>query len=168
MNVFDKLTKEDLIELAMLNNGRLFAKLPVKFKKLHPDAVTPTRATDGSAGWDLTMCDYTPCGEASAYHTGIAVEIPKGYLGLLCARSSCVKYNHILANCVGIIDSDYRGELILKFYILRNGRTEAICYKKGDRIGQLVIVPCPAVELIEVDELSQTERGTGGFGSTGK
>lgn len=144
-------------------------KVQVKFKKLHPDARTPIRATDGSAGWDLTMCDYSPCGDGVInYHTGIAVEIPKGFVGILCARSSCSKYRHILANGIGIIDSDYRGELIFKFYILRTAENEAICYKRGDRIGQLVIVPCPAVELVEVEELSETERGTGGFGSTGK
>lgn len=88
-NIFDKLIREDLIELAMLNNWRIFSKLPVKFKKLYQHAVVPTRATDGSAGWDLTVNSCESCGSIVSYKTGIAVEIPKGYFGLLVARSSC-------------------------------------------------------------------------------
>lgn len=177
-SVFDKLTKEDLIELAMLNNGRIFSKLPVKFKKLHPDAVIPARATDGSAGWDLTMlegeCLTWPIVDFVKLRTGIAVEIPQGYVGLLFPRSSCYKNMQQLANSVGVIDSDYRGEICFVYRVIDmqrirdNEEHNKMVYKKGDRIGQLVIIPCPAVELVEVDELSQTERGEGGFGSTGR
>ena len=141
--------------------------LQIKFKKLHPAAVTPTRATDGSAGWDLTASEWAcvNCGFDNnlyaMYHTGIAVEIPAGYMGLLFPRSSCFKRGLSLANSVGVIDSDYRGEIC---FIYKG----CGMYQKGDRIGQLVIVPCPDVELVEVEELSQTERGQGGFGSTGK
>ena len=173
-NIFDKLTKEDLIQLATLNNGRIFSKLPVKFKKLHPDAKAPVRATDGSAGWDLTALGFAYIDEEGEefetytgivkYLTGIAVEIPPGYVGLIFPRSSCFKTGMDLTNCVGVIDSDYRGEIAFVFRVIDIGKK----YDIGDRIGQLVIIPCPVVELVEVDELSQTERGSGGFGGTGR
>lgn len=171
-NIFDKLTKDDLIELAMLNNGRLFSKLPVKFKKLHPDVKTPISATDGACGWDLyaygneelLFPQYmaTPI----KYHTGLSVEIPKGYVGLLLSRSSIYRTGKILANGVGVIDSDFRGEICFIFQPAQYHGDKT--YKHDDRIGQLVIIPCPDVELVEVEELSETERGSGGFGSTGK
>ena len=173
-NIFDKLTKEDLIELAMLNNGRLFSKLPIKFKKLHPDAKAPARATDWSAIWDLTALGFAYIDEEgeefetypgiAKYRTGIAVEIPPGYVGLVFPRSSLFKTGMDLTNCVGVIDSDYRGEIAFVFRVVDIGKK----YDIGYRIGQLVIIPCPAVEMVEVDELSQTERGQGGFGSTGR
>lgn len=173
-NIFDKLTKKDLIQLATLNNGRIFSKLPVKFKKLHPYAVIPARATDGSAGWDLTahkLINIDSVGEEFEnytgmikFKTGIAVEIPPGYVGLVFPRSSLFKTGMDLTNCVGVIDSDYRVEIAFVFRVVDIGKK----YDIGDRIGQLVIIPCPAVEMVEVDELSQTERGQGGFGSTGK
>ena len=145
-------------------------KVQVKFKKLHPDAKAPIRATDGAAGWDLSAYgsgklvypEYmaTPI----KYHTGIAVEIPPGYVGLVFPRSSVYKTGMFLSNCVGVIDSDYRGEICFIY----NNFLPGAKYGKGDRIGQLVIVPCPSVEMVEVEELSETERGSGGFGSTGK
>ena len=151
-----------------------FNKLPVKFKKLHPDAKAPVRATDGSAGWDLTALGFAYIDEEgeefetytgiAKYRTGIAVEIPPGYVGLVFPRSSLFKTGMDLTNCVGVIDSDYRGEIAFVFRVIDIGDK----YKNGDRIGQLVIVPCPAVELVELEELSETERGTGGFGSTGR
>ena len=149
----------------------------IKFCKLHPDAVTPTRATDGSVGWDLTMtegeCLTSPTVQFVRLHTGIAVEIPKGYVGLLFPRSSCYKKRQQLANSVGVIDSDYRGEVCFVYRTIdlcsvNEAYAEEYIYHKGDRIGQLVILPCPAVEFVEVEELSQTERGEGGFGSTGR
>lgn len=145
------------------------SKLQVKFKKLHPDAVIPTKATSGSAGWDLTAISWNDCGVGNVgcyirYYTGIAVEIPPGYVGLLFPRSSCYKHSLSLANSVGVIDSDYRGEICL---IYRHYKA-VIDYMVGQRIGQLVIIPCPAVEMVEVEELSETERGHGGFGSTGR
>lgn len=143
--------------------------IQVKFKRLHPDAVVPTRATEGSAGWDLTAISWNDCGVGNVgcyirYYTGIAVEIPTGYVGLLFPRSSCYKHSLLLANSVGVIDSDYRGEICLIYRC----SSAVIDYMVGRRIGQLVIVPCPAVEMVEVKELSQTERGAGGFGSTGR
>ena len=140
--------------------------MQIKFKKLHPDARTPIRATDGAAGWDLSAVSRKYVNPESIlnmvqYRTGIAVEIPSGYVGLLFPRSSCYKKELSLMNSVGVIDSDYRGEISFIYKGVE-------LYGQGDRIGQLVIVPCPDVELVEVDELSKTERGEGGFGSTGK
>ena len=99
------------------------------------------------------------------YDTGIAVEIPPGYVGLVFPRSSVCKTGLSLANSVGVIDSDYRGSISLVFY---KGAELIEAYSYGDRIGQLVIVPIPEVEFVEAEELSETERGAGGYGSTGK
>ena len=135
----------------------------VKYKKLHPSSVVPKQMTSGAAGFDLTATyvEKWP-GNVWAYGTGIAVEIPKGYCGLLMARSSVVNTGAFLSDGVGLIDSDYRGELIFKFY----GKKKP--YKVGERIGQLLIVGSPQVELHRVKALSKTERGEGGYGSTGK
>ena len=151
--------------------------LQVKFKKLHPDAKAPVRATEGAAGWDLTMtegeCLTSPTVQFVRLRTGIAVEIPKGYVGLLFPRSSCYKKRQQLANSVGVIDSDYRGEICFVYRTIDlcsvdESKAEEYIYHKGERIGQLVIVPCPPVVFVEAEELSETSRGTGGFGSTGK
>ena len=135
----------------------------LKYKKMYIEAVDPRQATLGSNGFDLTATyvEKWP-GNVWAYGTGIAVEIPKGYCGLLMARSSVVNTGAFLSNGVGLIDSDYRGELIFKFY----GKKKP--YKVGERIGQLLIVGYPQVELHRVKDLSKTERGEGGYGSTGK
>lgn len=140
-------------------------KMTVRFKKLHPDAKAPYQATPGSAGFDLTAVHR----EGAGYHqirycTGIAVEIPAGYVGLVFPRSSVYKTKQTLANCVGVIDSDYRGEITAIFDFHR----ESEFYDIGDRIAQLVIMPIPAVRFVEAEELTETERGTGGYGSTGK
>lgn len=138
--------------------------LKVKFKKLYSFAVTPSYAKDGDAGLDLTACTITTYnGEPyTEYGTGIAVEIPKGYVGLVFPRSSVSKLeNFYLKNSVGVIDSGYRGEIMLRF----NKSHES--YKVGDKVGQLIIIPYPTIYLEEVEELSNTERGEGGFGSTG-
>lgn len=139
--------------------------MEIKFVKLDPNAKEPFQATSGSAGFDLVAVSKTRIdGSLVSYGTGIAVEIPKGYVGLLYPRSSCYKAGVHLTNCVGVIDSDYRGEVRAVFAVdcWREG------YKIGDRICQLVIQKIPAVEYVEVQELSQTERGAGGYGSTGK
>jgi dUTP pyrophosphatase len=98
-----------------------------------------------------------------SYGFGISVEIPKGFVGLIFPRSSIRKYDLILSNAVGVIDSGYRGELQATFK-----KTGLHKYEVGDRGAQLMIIPYPEVEFVEVDELSDTERGEGGFGSTGK
>ena len=148
--------------------------LKVRFKKLVENAVIPTYKTVGAAGMDLTATstEFIDYGNQLKAYTGIAVEIPKGYVGLLFPRSSIVKTNNRLGNCVGVIDSDYRGEITFVFDIT-NIDKELISdydynYKSRDRVGQLVILPFPKVELEEVDELSDTERGIGGYGHTGK
>jgi dUTP pyrophosphatase len=139
-------------------------RLKVRFKKLHPDAVTPTYAKDGDAGLDLTALTMTDRSGIPyiEYGTGISVEIPKGYVGLIFPRSSVSKLeNFYLKNAVGVIDSGYRGELMLRF------NKSYSFYNVGDKIGQLIILPYPTIYLEEVQELSNTERGEGGFGSTG-
>ena len=140
----------------------------MRFKKLTTTATTPTRGTPGAAGLDLYadedafVVDYS----STMVRTGIAVEVPEGYVGLLFLRSSMGKTGVSLTNSVGVIDSDYRGELKLSLtYSIGNG---GHFIRRGDRIAQLVVLPAPTFDLIEVDELSYTDRGTGGFGSTGQ
>ena len=148
--------------------------LEVKIKKLHKDAVIPKYETVGSVGMDLTAIskEYDEYGNV-VFGTGLAIQIPEGYYADLRPRSSISKYDLVLANSVGTTDSDYRGELILKFkpsvyFGVNRGDDDGVMYDVGDRIAQLVILPYPKVSFVEVDELSDTERGTGGFGSTNK
>jgi len=140
--------------------------MKIRFKKLHPDAVMPKRTTDGAAGFDLTAvtCWYGDNGKVF-YDTGIAVEIHDGYVGLVFERSSVHKTGLSLCNAVGVIDADYRGSIQ---FVFRINYGSCSPYQVGDRIGQIVFVPIPDVELVESDELSETARGTGGYGSTGK
>lgn len=142
------------------------SNLKLKIKKLHPDAVIPSYAKPGDAGLDLVAVSegWNNTDTMVTYDTGLAIEIPEGHVGLLFPRSSVSKTTLSLANCVGVIDSGYRGPVMLKFRYLNEGDV----YEVGDRVGQLVIVPCPQVDIEEVSELSSTERGEGGFGSTGK
>jgi dUTP pyrophosphatase len=137
--------------------------MKIKMKKLHPDAVIPRYAKAGDAGLDLTAVEIVADGSLLTYKTGLAVEIPNGYVGLLFPRSSVYKTGQTLTNCVGVIDSGYRGEIMMKFSFSPQG----LEYEVGDRIGQLLIMPYPKVEFVEVDELSKTSRGSGGYGSTG-
>ena len=142
------------------------SKLELKIKKLHPDAVIPCYAKAGDAGMDLVAVSeqWNNNNTMVTYDTGLSVEIPEGYVGLLFPRSSVSKTTLNLANSVGVIDSGYRGSLMLKFRYLEEGDV----YEVGDRVAQLVIMKLPFVEIIEVNELSSSERGEGGFGSTGK
>ena len=140
-------------------------ELKIKFKKLNQNAVIPKQGTAGAAGFDLTAVSIEKNETMLKYDTGIAVEIPPGYVGLVFPRSSVCKTGLSLANSVGVIDSDFRGSISFVFY----KNTQCIVpYLPGDRIGQLLIVPIPEVEFVEVDELSETERGAGGYGSTGR
>jgi dUTP pyrophosphatase len=138
--------------------------IELKIKKLHNEAVIPQYAKAGDAGMDLTATEksYDANGN-TVYNLGIALEIPEGFVGLIFPRSSNSKQDLLLSNSVGVIDSGYRGELMVKYK--RIGLTE---YDKGDRVAQLVIVELPKVTVTEVQELSSSERGEGGFGSTGK
>lgn len=137
--------------------------MKVKIKKLHEDAVIPRYAKDGDAGMDLTAVDVESDGGVITYKTGLAVEIPRWHVGLLFPRSSVYKTGQSLTNCVGVIDSGYRGEIMLKFTLSPYQRE----YEIGDRVGQLIIMPYPKVEFEEVEELTSTDRGKGGYGSTG-
>ena len=136
----------------------------LKFKKLVENAVVPNKATSGSNGFDLTATskEYHDEWQAYVYGTGIAVEIPKGYVGLLFPRSSVRKYALSMSNCVGVIDSDYRGEIMATFRITNPYQGKV--YNVGDKCCQLIIVPAPEFEIEEVAELSDTERGTKGHG----
>ena len=138
--------------------------MKVKIKKLHPDAVIPKYAKDGDAGMDLTATDVVSDEGTITYKTGIAVEIPRWHVGLLFPRSSVYKTGQTLTNCVGVIDSGYRGEIMMKYTLSVYGKE----YDIGDRIGQLIIMPYPLVEFEEVDNLTPSSRGVGGYGSTGK
>lgn len=142
--------------------------MKLKVKKLHPDAIIPKYATAGAAAFDLCAVNSGRVmpGLNAIVETGLAFEIPEGYVMLVFSRSGHGFNNNVrLSNCVGVIDSDYRGEVKAK--LTCDGRCVGIEFKKGDRIAQAVIVPIPQVELEEVDDLSSTERGEGGFGSTG-
>ena len=157
--------------------------MKLKVKKLNSEATLPTYATPGSNALDLVATGiivnpgFTDSKSGRVLkanyvevRTSIAVEIPKGYVGLLFPRSSISNTNQMLANAVGIIDSDYRGEIILKFKVLEEQSAGAFkyanTYQQGDKVGQLLLVQVPTLEVEEVEELTTTERGSGGFGST--
>lgn len=143
--------------------------MEVKIKKLHKDAVIPKYAKPGDAGMDLTAVSMNIDEYGNiCYGTGLAFEIPEGYVGLVFPRSSNCKKGVILTNCVGVIDSGYRGEVSFKFKEIALGNFSKVAYNVGDRIGQIIIMPYPQIEFVEVDELSETERGTGGYGSSGR
>ena len=174
--------------------------MKVKIKKLCESAVIPTYAKPGDAGMDLVATSriFDKYGNVE-YGTGLAMEIPEGYVGLIFARSSIFKQDLSLSNAVGVIDSGYRGEVKFKFkptlsymdfgttedihgigkesdtfdYVgiagdIQKDSIEASIYEVGNRVGQIIILPYPHIDFEEVDNLSNTERGTGGYGSTGK
>jgi dUTP pyrophosphatase len=144
--------------------------MQVKIKKLNPSAVIPTYAKDGDAGMDVIATKVINENLGSiTYGTDIAMEIPKGFVGLIFPRSSIRKTNLQLSNSVGVVDSGYRGEIQATFNKIQGiDNIERDSYKVGDRICQIMIIPYPPIEFKEVDELTNTERGEGGFGSTGK
>jgi dUTP pyrophosphatase len=139
--------------------------MKVRFKKLSEKAVTPQYAKLGDAGMDLVATSLVKGEVYYEYGTDIAVEIPEGYVGLLFPRSSISKTKQILANHVGVIDSGYRGEIRFRFKKLSWDNGEV--YGVGDKLGQLIIMPYPTIELEEVNELNETQRGGSGFGSSG-
>lgn len=142
--------------------------MKVRVKKLTEHAIIPKYANPGDAAMDLYATDFgeSEDGVYVEYGTGLAFEIPEGHVGLLFPRSSVSKTPLVLANSVGVIDSGYRGEVALRFKRIYNDK-EHLEYGVGDRIGQIMIIPIPQIELEVVEELSDTERGTGGFGSSG-
>ena len=142
----------------------------VRIKKLHPDAVIPTYGTPFAACADLYACMDSSVtiepGQTQFIHTGLAVEIPVGFAGLVYARSGLACKKGIApANKVGVIDADYRGEIMVA---LHNHSSEAVTIESCERIAQLVITPFLTAQFEETDELGDTERGEGGFGSTGR
>ena len=143
--------------------------MDVKFKKLHNDAKIPSYAHDTDAGLDLTAVSFTQEFDKSnklvlVYHTGLAVEVPEGYVGLIFMRSSISDKSISLTNAVAVIDSGYRGELLLKYKITTDSLPTI--YQPGEKIGQLIIIPYPKINPIEAEELSSSDRNEGGFGST--
>lgn len=171
--------------------------MKVRIKKLHENAVIPSYSKKGDAGLDLTAVDkYYDTDGNVVYHTGIAMEIPEGYVGLVFPRSSICTKDISLTNAVGVIDSGYRGEITMKFKptlcfqpnectnLLDDDKfyesdgvyipfdktipIEPVVYNCKERIGQIIIMPYPCIEFEEVDELSKTERGDNGYGSSGK
>lgn len=143
----------------------------INIKKLDEKAVIPTYAHDSDAGLDITAVsasmEVNPDGTATfIYKCGIAIEIPEGYVGLLFPRSSISGYSLNQTNSVGVIDSGYRGEVMVKFKL--NTTSVPRLYNPGERVAQLIIMPYPKVIFNEVDELSETDRGTNGYGSTNK
>lgn len=173
--------------------------MEVKIKKLHKDAVIPKYAKKGDAGLDLTAVSYEFDEYGNVvYHTGLAFEIPEGYVGLIFPRSSICKKDLSLTNAVGVLDSGFRGEVTAKFkptacfadfnagendcgigdvsdsygFVCLSGENrkdapDPSLYMIKERIAQLIIIPYPQIEFKEVEELSETERGTCGYGSSG-
>ena len=145
--------------------------LTVRCKKLHPDAVVPKYSKEGDAGLDLTAVDMTVTEDGLlGYNIGLAIEIPKGFVGLIYPRSSIKDKDLQLTNSVGVIDSGYRGPIKAFFRPTRPMHDSSFRrYKPGDRICQVIIVPYPSIVLEDVvnEELEDSFRGAGGFGSTG-
>ena len=165
--------------------------MQVKFKKLHKKAIIPTKAHATSAGFDMVAVTKTVTDKFVEYDTQIATAIPEGHVGLIFANSRVSKYDLDLANAVGVIDSDYRGTIRFRYKHTTHPQTAILAHKTkwfdfvkniepvpvpfhpkefsvGDVVGQLIIIPIPDIEFIEVEELDETDRGEGGFGSTEK
>lgn len=146
--------------------------MQLKIKKLHPDAIIPRYQTDGAACFDLHAClpkgidaNAIYPGDKGHIRTGLAFEVPEGYALMIYSRSGHGFKNSIrLVNAVGVLDSDFRGEAVVG---LHNDGDETFVLYRGDRIAQAMLVQVPRVEFVEVEELSDTARGVGGFGSTG-
>ena len=151
--------------------------MEVKIKKLYEDSILPTKAHTTDAGYDLYAHSKSYDDDGNVvYGSGVAMEIPQGYVGLVFPRSSNAKKDLILSNSVGVIDSGYRGEISFKFKpsnVIEKPdlayMPESISkYEIGERIGQIIIMPYPEIEFVEVDELSDSDRGDGSYGSSGK
>lgn len=139
----------------------------VRFKKVKDNAVIPSYAKKGDAGLDLTATSEKIVeGDGYAYieyGVGLAMEIPEGYVGLIYPRSSLSNTGLLLSNSVGVVDSGYRGEVTCRFKYIKDAKK----YNIGDRVAQLIVTPIPNIEISVVEELSDSERGAGGYGSTG-
>ena len=145
----------------------------VKIWKSCDEAIIPQYAKDGDAGMDLTAVsyEYDEKLQCHIYHTGLHMAIPEGFVGLIYLRSSNRKTNAYMTNHVGVIDSGYRGEILVCFKNRDEKNNYSMPYKPGDRIAQIIIMPYPKItfnEVIVKTDLGKTERGDGGHGSTGK
>lgn len=145
-------------------------KAQIRIKKLREDAIVPTYGSPYAAGADLYACleeeQVVSPGQTVMFHTGIAMEIPEGYAGLIFARSGLASKRGLApANKVGVVDSDYRGEFMIA---LHNHSDVPQTVLPGERIAQMVITPVLTAEFLQVEELEETQRGSGGFGSTGR
>ena len=138
----------------------------VKIRKVHPDAVLPKRAHPTDAGMDVTAISMEMTEDYIEYDTGLQFQLPTGYVMLIFPRSSNSKKDLLLCNSVGVLDAGYTGNLKFRFKLTTEGYTEKI-YNPGDKIGQIVILPYPEINFIETEEFDETDRGSGGFGSTG-
>ena len=142
-------------------------KIKIKIKKLVTEAVIPTYSNPGDACLDITAISETIVEESGfgyiEYGTGLAFSLPENHVMLIYSRSSISNQALILANSVGVLDQGYIGELKLRFKYIKGGSK----YKIGDRIGQIMVIPRPLVVFEEVEELSETSRGDGGWGSSG-
>lgn len=138
----------------------------VKIRKVHPDAVLPERAHPTDAGMDVTAISMEMTEDYIEYDTGLQFQLPTGYVMLIFPRSSNSKKDLLLCNSVGVLDSGYTGNLKFRFKLTTEGYTEKI-YNPGDKIGQIIILPYPEINFIETEEFDETDRGSGGFGSTG-
>lgn len=141
--------------------------MKIHIKKLHPEAVIPKYESKSAVGMDLTATSIiSEDNESIVYGTGLAMEIPEGFGGFVYPRSSVRKQQLVMANSVGLIDPDYRGEVQVSYKKTFFQNTKQ--YQVGDRVAQIIIQEVPLVQFVEVEELSETERGSGGHGSTGK
>lgn len=138
-------------------------KVILKIKKVHPDAKLPAYAKEGDGAMDVVAVRREITDKFVEYGTGLALEIPEGYVCLMFPRSSVTKQDLMLKNSVGILDEGYRGEMIFRFQ-----RFGEKIHDIGDKIGQIMVIPRPHVIIEEVQKLSESSRGEGGFGSTGK
>lgn len=141
-------------------------ELIINIKKTNELATIPKYAHSTDAGMDLVAVSMNETDKYIEYDTGIALEIPKGYVGLVFPRSSVSKLDLVQANSVGVIDSSYRNSIKVRFKKLKDN--EVCVYVPGERIAQLIILPYPMIGFNEVEKLSDSDRGLGGFGSTGK
>ena len=151
-------------ELARKRKAKM---IEVKIKRLHPNADIPKRASQFAAGYDLKAVSVEKDHESGCwvYHTGLAIELPHGFCGFLMPRSSIYRTGCVLSNSVGLLDEDYRGEVLFKFYGVYGNEPP---YKVNERVAQLVVVCRNDLFFNVVEELGKTERGTGGYGSTGR
>ncbi|MCL5018469.1 MAG: dUTP diphosphatase [Candidatus Pacearchaeota archaeon] len=136
--------------------------IEIKIKKIYEDAILPKYSKEGDAAMDVFAQNMTRTDKYIEYGTGLSFELPKGYVMLVFPRSSVSNKDLMMKNSVGVLDSGYRGELKLRFQ--NNGND---IYKIGERVGQIMVLPYPEIKIEEVDELNDSERGNGGFGSTG-